>query len=426
MWLQLLCGSPPIASAEQDDGYGYTISDVTARQRWPWERKVDIDFVLTKPAGAPADQLVRIGVVASNDTSEVAVSSGSLRGTAVFPEGGRRIVWDPMVDYSAQSFSHLKFYLSVVSTNEIPEYMVIDLTTGAVAYKNDLLAEQVNTDRYKTTKMAFRYAEPRSFLMGEGLNIKQTTLTKGFYVGVFEVTQAQWKSVQGAYPDSFFTVDRDMRPAEKVRYDDIRGATLGTNWPFSSTVDANSFLGVLRNRTGFDGLDLPTEAQWEYACRAGTTTYYNDGNTAAPYDDVSLSHNESNAFINVLGRYRHNGGYIDGVTAPESDCGPTNGTAVVGSYLPNPWGLYDMHGNVWEVCLDWYTQSALLTGGEDPPGPEEASGTPKTRTRRGGSWSKSSQTYYGSAQDCRSASRNNVSPTAPHTHSGLRLVINLP
>lgn len=86
--------TPRAAPALEDNG-GYVISEVVARQRWPWERKVDIDFQLTKPAWASSDQVVRIGVVASNDTREVAVSYAALAGTAALPGVSRRIVWDP-------------------------------------------------------------------------------------------------------------------------------------------------------------------------------------------------------------------------------------------------------------------------------------------------------------------------------------------
>ena len=116
-------------------------------------------------------------------------------------------------------------------------------------------------------------------------------------------------------------------------------------------------MGKLRAKTELE-LDLPTEAQWEYACRAGTTSKYNNGGN-------------SEADLKTLGRYSGNrndgrGGYSEYTTK-------------VGSYSSNVWGLYDMHGNVWEWCLDWYGD---LSASTDPVGPTSGSG----RVLRGGCW----------------------------------------
>ena len=135
----------------------------------------------------------------------------------------------------------------------------------------------------------------------------------------------------------------------------IRGASSGTNWPASVVVDDSSFLGIIRSKTGLDGLDLPTEAQWEYAARSGTTTDYGNGTN---YSSVGQDLN-----MDVVGRYQYNGGSPYSLT-----CMTSAGTAKVGSYAPNVWGLYDMHGNVWEWCLDWYgTQKSGVT--TNPRGP---------------------------------------------------------
>jgi formylglycine-generating enzyme required for sulfatase activity len=152
------------------------------------------------------------------------------------------------------------------------------------------------------------------------------------------------------------------------------------------TVDPNSFVGLLRSKTGLS-LDLPTEAQWEYACRAGTTSSYNNGGNT-----------ESD--LATLGRYWDNrndgrGGYSEHTT--------------VGSYAPNAWGLYDMHGNVWESCLDWYGSLANGTDGTDPLGP--VSGW--YRVSRGGGW------CYG-ASYCPSSYRDH-SPSADNENIGFRV-----
>ena len=124
-------------------------------------------------------------------------------------------------------------------------------------------------------------------------------------------------------------------------------ANASYNWP----ADPNplSFLGLLRLKTNID-FDLPSEAQWEFAARAGNGVgYWNDGS-------VILNTNPD-ANLKVLGRYQYNGGKVRSGTSyvdPATTCGVTNGTAIVGSYAPNTWGLYDTAGNVWEWCLDWY------------------------------------------------------------------------
>jgi formylglycine-generating enzyme required for sulfatase activity len=186
------------------------------------------------------------------------------------------------------------------------------------------------------------------------------TLTQDYYIGVFECTQRQWELVMGTKPSYFSNADYyATRPVEQVSYDMIRGtgAQAGASWPACGhTVDATSFMGKLQTKTGLV-FDLPTEAQWEHACRAGTMTALNSGKdlTSAEQDDAMAE----------VGRYWYNGG-----SGSTKNCTTDKGTAKVGSYLPNAWGLYDMHGNVDEWCLDWYGASTSSMEAEtDPTGP---------------------------------------------------------
>ena len=235
-------------------------------------------------------------------------------------------------------------------------YAVIDLSAGSsassypVTYLSSPPSGGFNTDEYKTKKLVLRRIEPGSFKMRGSVNV---TLTKPFYIGLFEVTQKQYQLVTGSNPAKF---QGDKRPVEYVSYNNIRGTSNGAKWPESNAVDASSFMGKLRARTGLV-CDLPTEAQWEYACRAGTTSSYNNGGS---------SEND----LKQLGRYSGN--------TSDGKGGYSSYHTTVGSYLPNAWGLYDMHGNVWEWCLDWH---GSITGGTDPKGP--SSGT--QRELRGGS-----------------------------------------
>ena len=281
-------------------------------------------------------------------------------------------------------------------------YCVIDLSAGANAasYPVSYLAVPptggFNTDEYKTAKLVLRRIEPGTFIMGDDQSDEthRVTLTEPFYCGVFEVTQRQYELVMGERPGYFTNaLYYATRPVERVSYDMIRGTSAGAGWPGTSAVDADSFIGKLRAKTGILGFDLPTEAQWEYACRAGTTSVYNSGGN-------------TKSDLNLLGRYVDNGGSSG---AGNPGCGPSGGSAKVGSYRPNAWGLYDMHGNVWERCLDWYSNS--LSYGINPHG--TLSGT--NHVTRGGSW-------YHSTQSCRSASRESSHPAGRANRDGFRLV----
>jgi formylglycine-generating enzyme required for sulfatase activity len=187
-------------------------------------------------------------------------------------------------------------------------------------------------------------------------------LTQPYYLGKCEVAQSQWQAVMGNNP-SKFTGDPN-RPVETVSWDDVQ-----------------EFIRRLNSREGGAMYRLPTEAEWEYAARAGTTTRWSFG------DDASQ-----------LGRYAWYKSNAGGQTHP------------VGQLQPNPWGLYDMHGNVWEWVQDWYGK---YTSGPavDPAGPSSGS----LRVFRGGSW-------YFAARGCRSADRGYVAPGLRDDIRGFRLL----
>lgn len=199
----------------------------------------------------------------------------------------------------------------------------------------------------------------------------QTTVTisRGFWLGKTEVTQGQWQALMGSNPSRF------------------KGANLPVEWV--SWDEAMEYARQLTEREREAGrlpdgfvYTLPTEAQWEYACRAGTTTRYYTG--------------QSEADLERAGRYGANSG---GSTRP------------VGTKVANAWGLFDMHGNVWEWCLDWYGD---YPGGSvtDPRGPMAGSG----RVNRGGSWGNS-------AVSCRSAFRSRSGQGYRDNYLGFRLAL---
>ena len=248
-------------------------------------------------------------------------------------------------------------------------YMVIDLTKlgkKAVSYLDEAPKGGWG-DEYKTTKIVLRRIAPGSFEYMPGRSFK---ITKPFYIGVFEVTQKQYEMTAGYNPS---TLKGPMRPVETVWWSMIRGKDKGLNWPKDNQVDSDSYLGKLRKKIGLE-FDLPTEVQWEYACRAGTTGDYNVDGVTAGYELLKI------------GNVKRRGD------------GPPGDHVKVGGFLPNAWGLYDMHGNVAEWCLDrgpdhpgpngrlgrpeWTAEYAKETE-TDPKGP--ATGNPHVHVLRGGS-----------------------------------------
>jgi formylglycine-generating enzyme required for sulfatase activity len=202
----------------------------------------------------------------------------------------------------------------------------------------------------------------------------RVTIRDGFSMGKYEVTQGQWQAIMGNNPSEF--------------------QNCGTNCPVENVSwnDAQEFIQKLNAMNDGYLYRLPSEAEWEYACRAGTTTAFAFGD--------SLSSDQAN----FAGDCPYGGagkGVYRGKTTP------------VGSFQPNAWGLYDMHGNVYEWCQDWYHDSyngapndgsAWLSGGEQ-----------KNRVLRGGSWSII-------ASQLRSAYRYQYKPDARLSYHGLRVV----
>jgi formylglycine-generating enzyme required for sulfatase activity len=211
------------------------------------------------------------------------------------------------------------------------------------------------------------------------------TISRGFYMGKYEVTQAEYLAVMGNNPSYFNGIGSGAGPSADYGID-LRRPVESVSWN-----DATNYCGVLTQREQAAGripansvYRLPTEAEWEYACRAWTSTRFSYG------DDPGYTNLTNYAW------YDANSG---GRTHP------------VGQKLPNPWGLYDMHGNVWEWCQDWF---GLYPGGIalDPQGPTE----PWNRVIRNGSW-RNPATYI------RSANRDNAGPESTINDVGFRVVL---
>ena len=239
-----------------------------------------------------------------------------------------------------------------------------------------------NADLNASVQLQMLWVESGTFTMGSptteaGRGTNETehnvTLTQGFYLGKYEVTQAQYEAVMTGNTDSLSATpsqwpNNPNRPVEKVSWADVQIFLARLNAQQSANIP-----------TGWAYV-LPTESQWEYACRAGTTTMYSWGN------DINAT--RSNYNVSGLSQTRD-----------------------VGYYAANPWGFFDMHGNVWEWTADWY-QSAYPTGNPvvDPTGP--ASGS--HRVFRGGSWSSG-------GANLRSAKRSSNTPSSRYSLLGFRV-----
>jgi len=227
------------------------------------------------------------------------------------------------------------------------------------------------------------WIRPGTFVMGSPPDEKdrdldedpltQVTFPSGFWMGKFEVTQEEYERIVGTNP-SWFKGD-PSRPVDQVSWEDaVAYCARLTQTEFAA---GRLPLGYVYR--------LPTEAEFEYACRAGTTTRYSHG------DDLDYSQLADYAW------YAANG---SGTTHP------------VGGKNPNLFGLHDMYGNVWEWCLDWYRDTYPGGSTVKPTGPVLG----VSRVFRGGGWD-----YR--ASSCRSAYRNNVLPTRRANYLGFRIVL---
>ena len=247
--------------------------------------------------------------------------------------------------------------------------------------------QNINTRKDTITNsigMQFVYISPGTFMMGSPKNepgrddnekLHEVTLTKGFYLQTTEVTQKQWTDIMGNNPSRFKECGNDC-PVEKISWNDVQ-----------------DFIAKMNRIEKRELYRLPTEAEWEYSARAGTQKPF--------YFGDCLSTDEAN----------YNGNY------PLKDCNKgiyRRTTMPVASFQGNAWGLYDMHGNVWEWCQDWYGKYSS-EGVTDPTGPSSGS----NRVFRGGGW-------YDYAHYCRSANRNSREPGNRNNNVGFRLLRTAP
>ena len=378
------------------------------QQRYPWNGIVDIDYTVSGEEIEvlnPAYDRFAFQVI-DKSTEQHVTNTASALSPAVLPTavGSHRVSWDANAD--GLTFCSSNVTVQLVILHRKPRYMVVDISGGSTAstfpityYEGEPAGDGFNTDEYKGNKIAFALIPAGTFWMGsptdepgrntaegQGLETRHlVTLTKPYYMAIFPITQQQYVKVTGVVnPSEYGGSDNIYHPVERV----------------TRSSGVSTFLTALRAKTGKSAFALPTEAQWERACRAATDTPIYDG---VAYDN------------------------IDGLDAALVDYACYNKKynnihTKVGTFKPNFYGLYDMLGNVWEWCLDSFNAnknrdlgSAAVT---DPCYTEQSPTYYVTRGR--GSTSP--------AGDCRSARRNRssaISSGATYTN-GMRICLPLP
>lgn len=337
------------------------VDRVLVRQQWPWSSEVRIEYTVS---GATAPAVVSFEFYDGETRIPVADISSFVGDTAWAGNGTHVVTFDPKKTFRDVADEFADFKVRVCLGNESGQmgeklYKVLDLNTGAIRditradfYNNKGLGDFetdyaaaanvkdattqlsdvfiwtgiTNNPVYQTDKMAFRRIPGKvARVIGSSDELKATphsvVFTKDYYVGVFPVTEAQLARILGLEGGGTL-------PASGKTYLDLRGnSDEYDNWPSSGhAVDASSIIGSIRAKVPSLVIDLPTEAQWEYACRAGSTAVLYTGKAAGKSSLQEIGWNADNSAL-----VRH----------------------AVGQKPVNPWGLYDMAGNVCEWCLDW-------------------------------------------------------------------------
>lgn len=348
-------------------------------------RRVEISYDLLD---APAIVTIDIQTNAGNS---VWMSVGGEHFTSVWgdinrmvqPGSGRKAYWRPYRDLPGLDFrnSEIRAVVTAWSTNMPPPYMCVDLSVKSkVKYyaSAECVPGGVTNDIYKLTKMLLRKipAAGQTFRVGSPVNeadretdgrenAHMVTLTEDFYIGVYEVTQEQYRQLTGethTEPEN----RGPMQPVNRVNPDMLLGANC--LFPANETVTSGSFFGKLRTWTSVDGFFLPTGAQWCFAARAGSELRYYWGNDKSLADDYCW-HSGNCKLSGESKNHSHD----------------------VGTRLPNAYGLYDIVGNVEEIVADWYIYYAGNEYDVDPKGPATAqrtSGGASAREVRGASFNR--------------------------------------
>ena len=429
-----------IATIVISSAYSYAarVSDVCYWQN-PTSKIVKVTYKLSDGSGIPILDIRTNGV--SIGWSNLRGAYGDVHKLVQSGTDAKTIYWHPEKAWPGYSLaSGVTAVVQVYPKNNPPDVMVVncgreyegrDDVVQYYASFEHLSEGTVNCDAYKTaSKMAFRKIPAAGIVWRMGSpttekkrdsaleTLHKVRLTSNYYLGVFEVTQSQYKRFTSSSvftENVYFPVNGEMRPRENICWTYVRGAD--AVWPGTSreaaynSVSETCFLGGLRTHTGGLKFDLPTEAQWEFASRAGVGTAFPDGTSLVTGSETSIPYLETHV------RYKNNSG--QDATTLNSSLSTNDATAIVGTYLPNRWGLYDMLGNVCEMTLDWcvkYGTSDEVI--DDPFGAEAPSDANNMRTMRGGA-------YLHGPGDIRCADRYAVKQGQLTRHIGFRVCLPL-
>ncbi|MBO4552868.1 formylglycine-generating enzyme family protein [bacterium] len=357
-----------------------TLTSVTASQRWPWNGKVDIDYTLTSNATFPVFRTAFHGQIEDGSVFDLSSIEGEGACGIVFGDGVKRITWNSTVDKPNTNTDDAKFNVIALDVSGTAStYLKLDLADYTLSPSATGPANVGHNNACKTTNIWFRRINQGTFYMGSASDEPnrqpggipedkhQVTITRPIYIGVLETTADQYSRIMNIQ-----TGRNSKLPRVQIQEKELRGETYGMTWPDKTDyrVDEGSFFGTLRQKTGHGLIfDLPTEAEWEMAARdKGDGTYAANGD----YNCDGTYHgdyvwNDGVAFYDPqtqIADWSHTTN-----VAWNADQTPPNGiTHEVGLLTPGLNGLYDMHGNAWDYCLDRLSKNLGTKAVTDPVG----------------------------------------------------------
>ena len=410
----LACASMVLSVAEA--ATAIRVDSVT--QRWPWNNKVDIAYTIEGGQDLVSSNFCKIVFTTTIGSKTYTIDGTSLGASA--SEGSHKVTWTLP---SGQRGANCTMTAAVYPADEPSgnDYMIVDLATGEVAYEG-LLATQdesnrrYNTALYKTDKMILRKVpaggpyptgDSTNYSSGNTPNTaKKWTTDRDYYIGVYPVTQYQYKKLVGSNKSLKTTAATgnivNHRPEDNVSWYDLRRPA-GYTDKFASTssvpaVAANSgtFFQRLNYVTG-KYFDLPTEVMFEIAERAGAETYFYWGNT-------------TNSILQ----------YVACIETTGTASMPNGTTMAVGTFLPNAWGLYDMAGNMYEWCRDEAVNGDLANRSDVFTPADSGSSAECNRALRGGAtWNH--KAFSSSYATFRASWRGTAQPTVNSSTYGFRV-----